>query len=38
MINFLLGFVAALVLIQFYPPISNVGAWIVEQGKNFING
>ena len=33
MINFGLGFVAALVVIQFYPPVANIGKWIVTQAK-----
>lgn len=31
MIEFILGFLVALVVIQFYPPISNVGGWIVSK-------
>ncbi len=36
MINFALGFVAALVVIQFYPPVANIGVWIVAKGKELI--
>ena len=36
MINFALGFVAALVVIQFYPPVANIGAWIVNKGKELV--
>ena len=38
MINFALGFVAALVAIQFYPPIANIGVWIVKKGKDVLGG
>lgn len=38
MINFALGFVAALVVIQFYPPVANIGVWIVEKAKSVIAG
>lgn len=31
MIEFGLGFIAALVVIQFYPPVANIGAWIVKK-------
>ena len=34
MIEFGLGFVAALVVIQFYPPVANIGAWIVKKAKS----
>jgi hypothetical protein len=34
MINFGLGFVAALIVIQFYPPVANVGKWIVDKAKS----
>ncbi len=36
MINFAFGFVAALVIIQFYPPVANIGKWIVTQGKRIL--
>ncbi len=28
---FSVGFVTALVVIQFYPPVANIGAWIVKK-------
>ncbi len=37
MINFALGFVAALVVIQFYPPVANIGKWIVTKGKSLLS-
>jgi hypothetical protein len=32
-IDFSLGAVGALVLIQFYPPVARIGAWIVTKVK-----
>lgn len=34
MILFSLGFVTALVVIQFFPKASLIGAWIVRRGKD----
>lgn len=34
MIEFGLGFIAALVVIQFYPPVANIGKWIVDKVKS----
>lgn len=36
MINFALGFVAALVVIQFYPPVALIGKWIVDKGRELL--
>ena len=36
MINFALGFICALVVIQFYPPVARIGAWIVNKGKEIL--
>jgi hypothetical protein len=37
MIDFAIGFVAALVVIQFFPRVALVGAWIVAQGKRLFS-
>lgn len=34
MIEFGLGFVAALVLVQLYPPVAQIGVWIVNRVKS----
>ena len=36
MINFALGFVFALVVIQFYPPVANIGKWLVDKGRDLM--
>lgn len=36
MINFALGFVAALVVIQFVPRVGYLGVWIVAQAKSLM--
>jgi hypothetical protein len=37
MIDFAMGFVAALVVIQFFPRVALAGAWIVSQGKRLFS-
>lgn len=34
MIEFGLGFVAALVLVQLYPPVAQIGVWIIKRVKS----
>lgn len=35
MIEFGFGFLVALVLVQLYPPVANIGKWIVDKVKSF---
>lgn len=38
MISFVFGFLVALVVIQFYPPVANIGKWIVAKGRDIVRG
>lgn len=38
MINFALGVVAGIVLVQLYPRSALIGAWIVKRGRTLLTG
>lgn len=38
MFQFIIGFLSALVLIQFYPPAAKIGEWIVAKGRKIVSG
>lgn len=38
MFNLAVGFLAALVVIQFFPRVALVGKWLVARGRDFMDG